>query len=158
MAAAEKHLIKSVEFLKLCQPSTSNYLLLAHATLGTFFRVTGKPDKAVQHLRQVVMMIETTGLYLKWVHVCFETLLSLLQSPDASYSSSEEADRLQVQLSVWLKDNPKDDSAVDTAQLTETPPPFQDFIDKFDAWGSAMTKMQSLKENLKQDDMWDKLV
>ncbi|XP_025109218.1 amyloid protein-binding protein 2-like isoform X2 [Pomacea canaliculata] len=59
---AEKYLIQSVDYLTLCQPPTSNYLLLAHATLGTFFKVTGKFDKAVFHLKQVVMLIEPCGI------------------------------------------------------------------------------------------------
>ena len=55
MAEAEKHLKMAVEFLELCQPQSSNYLLLAHATLGTFYTVAGKPEKAIYHLAQVVM-------------------------------------------------------------------------------------------------------
>lgn len=156
MTAAEKHLTMSVDYLKLCQPSTSNYLLLAHATLGTFFRVVGKHDKAIHHLRQVIMLTETSGCYLKWVHVCFETLLSLLQSPGATNTQTEEADRLQVQLSVWLKDNPKDESPLDTTLLTKDPPPFQDFTEHFDTWGTAVTKMQQLKDSLKKDGIFHK--
>ena len=57
MVAAEKHLVTAVDFLKLCQPSASNYLLLAHATLGTFLSVIGKHDKAIYHLRQVIMHV-----------------------------------------------------------------------------------------------------
>lgn len=153
---AEKYLIQSVDYLTLCQPPTSNYLLLAHATLGTFFKVTGKFDKAVFHLKQVVMLIggyllfflcksarelpvpihipymqksgqfkfyfstlvkspifplfttfsanankfntlfsEPCG-YLKWVHICFETLIELLQSEDKTAEASSDINRLQV--------------------------------------------------------------
>ncbi|XP_076463205.1 uncharacterized protein LOC143295408 isoform X2 [Babylonia areolata] len=149
MAAAEKHLVMAVDYLKLCQPTASNYLLLGYATLGTFFSMMGQHEKAIPHLKQVVMYIESTGQYLKWVHVCFQTLINLLQTEGASFSNSGDADRLQVQLSVWLKDNPKDNTPLDTKQLTKSPPLFKDFMDKFDSWGSAVQKVQNLKDSLK---------
>lgn len=73
---------------------------------------------------------------------------------DCSFTVHEALPNLlhQVQLSVWLKDNPKDDSPVDTTELSSTPPPFQDFMDKFDAWGSAISKVQQMKDSLQKDD------
>ena len=42
------------------------------------------------------MLAESTGFYLKWVHVCFQTLINLLQTEGASFANSEEANRMQV--------------------------------------------------------------
>ena len=64
LVAAEKHLVMAVDFMKLCQPSASNYLLLAHATLGTFLSVIGKHDKAIYHLKQVIMLVGELSLPL----------------------------------------------------------------------------------------------
>ena len=55
----------------------------------------------------------------------------------------------QVLLSLWLKDNPKEDSPVDTTLLSNAPPFFQDFLEKFDAWGSALLKVQNIKDSIK---------
>ena len=55
----------------------------------------------------------------------------------------------QVLLSLWLKDNPKEDSPVDTTLLSNAPPLFQDFLEKFDAWGSALLKVQNIKDSIK---------
>ena len=55
----------------------------------------------------------------------------------------------QVLLSLWLKDNPKEDSPVDTTLLSSAPPLFQDFLEKFDAWGSALLKVQNIKDSIK---------
>ena len=62
LVAAEKHLVMAVDFMKLCQPSASNYLLLAHATLGTFLSVIGKHEKAIYHLKQVIMLVGELSL------------------------------------------------------------------------------------------------
>lgn len=148
MAQSEKHLTTAVDVLKLCQPMASNYLLLAHATLGTFLSVMGQHEKAIYHLKQVIMYHESTGTYLKWVEICFQTLISLLQTPGAPYANSEEADHLQVVLSLWLRENPKHEP-VDAAQLCLGPPSFRDFLDKFDSWQSAVAKIQTLKDTMK---------
>ena len=55
---------------------------------------------------------------------------------------------------MWLKDNPKDDSPVDTALLNNAPPLYQDFLDKFDAWGSAVHKVQNVKDSVKAAAMF----
>ena len=44
----------------------------------------------------VCLLAESTGFYLKWVHVCFQTLINLLQTEGASFANPEEADRMQV--------------------------------------------------------------
>lgn len=51
---AEEMLKRSVLYMKLCQPSYSFFLMLANATLGTFFKVMDKPREAIQFLQQVV--------------------------------------------------------------------------------------------------------
>ncbi|KAL8607182.1 hypothetical protein ACOMHN_009576 [Nucella lapillus] len=149
MSAAEHHLRTAVDHLQLCQPASGHHLLLAHATLGTFLAMQGHHLQALPHLTQVPMYVESTGHYLKWVHVCFQTLISLLQTEGTAFTNTEEADRLQVHLSLWLKDNPKDNSVLDTSELTAAPPLFQDFMDKFDTWGSAVLKVQNLKDTMK---------
>lgn len=40
--------------MKLCQPENSHFLMLANATLGTFFKVMDKPREAIQFLQNVV--------------------------------------------------------------------------------------------------------
>ena len=52
-------------------------------------------------------------------------------------------------LSLWLKDNPKDDTPIDTTELSKAPPLFQDFLEKFDAWGTAVQKIQNIKDSMK---------
>ena len=51
---AARHLSQAVEYLKLCQPATSNYLMLGMATLGTFYKIIQKPELAVPRFKYVV--------------------------------------------------------------------------------------------------------
>ena len=54
LQVAEKHLCQAVDYLKLCQPATSNHLLLGMATLGTFYKIILKPEQAVKKFTYVV--------------------------------------------------------------------------------------------------------
>ena len=46
----------------------------------------------------VCVCAESTGYYLRWVHVCFQSLINLLQQEGAPYANAEEADRMQVKV------------------------------------------------------------
>jgi len=51
---AEDMMQTSVALMKLCQPSTSYFRLLASATLGTFYKITEKPKECIMILKNVV--------------------------------------------------------------------------------------------------------
>ena len=70
---------RSVLYMKLCQPENSYFLMLANATLGTFFKVMEKPREAIQFLQHVVnapgnfsgLIIPPLSLYLSLIKVLF---------------------------------------------------------------------------------------
>lgn len=70
------------------------------------------------------------GVYLKWVHVVYDTLIATLQS----LNRNKESDHYQIQLSKWLRDNPKHDTVVTLQQLQEDPPTIDNFKDEFNVW------------------------
>lgn len=70
------------------------------------------------------------GVYLKWVHVVYDTLIVTLQS----LNRNKESDHYQIQLSKWLRDNPKHDTVVTLQQLQEDPPTIDNFKDEFNVW------------------------
>lgn len=115
--------------MKLCQPENSHFLMLANATLGTFFKVMDKPREAI-HFLQNVVKVPDCGVYLKWVHVVYDTLIATLQS----LNRNKESDHYQIQLSKWLRDNPKHDTVVRLQQLQEDPPTIDNFKDEFNVW------------------------
>lgn len=148
--------------MKLCQPENSHFLMLANATLGTFFKVMDKPREAIHFLQNVVKVpgilygiliiffpffktflqivyvsneyvllnSPDCGVYLKWVHVVYDTLIATLQS----LNRNKESDHYQIQLSKWLRDNPKHDTVVMLQQLQEDPPTIDNFKDEFNVW------------------------
>ncbi|XP_005092160.2 uncharacterized protein LOC101850538 [Aplysia californica] len=137
---AARHLTQAVDYLKLCQPASSNYLLLGMATLGTFYKIVMKPELAVPRFKYVVDHAESTGWYLKWMHMCFESLASLY----SSMGQDKEADVVQVKLSHWLKANPVTNNPVDYSRLEKDPEPFANFVKKADLWGAALQRMMAV--------------
>ncbi|GFR66122.1 amyloid protein-binding protein 2 [Elysia marginata] len=145
--AAERHMIQAVDYLKLCQPPSSHYLLLGMANLATFYKIILKPELAVPRYQYVVDHAEPTGWYLKWIHMCYETLASLLTAT----GQTRQADQVQVQLSHWLKAHPhnaKGPKPVDlaTLRLAEPPTSFVQFVDVADLWGAAVRKVRGLPQ------------
>lgn len=126
---AEEMLKRSVLYMKLCQPENSHFLMLANATMGTFFKVMDKPREAI-HFLQNVVKVPDCGVYLKWVHVVYDTLIATLQS----LNRNKESDHYQIQLSKWLRDNPKHDTMVTLQQLQQDPPTIDNFKDEFNVW------------------------
>ncbi|GFN93233.1 amyloid protein-binding protein 2 [Plakobranchus ocellatus] len=145
--AAECHMIQAVDYLKLCQPPSSHYLLLGMANLGTFYKIVLKPEMAVPRYQYVVDHAESTGWYLKWIHVCFESLASLL----TALGQSRQADMVQVQLSHWLKANPQKPARPEPVKMSilhapEPPLAFEQFVEGADLWGAAVRKVRGLPQ------------
>lgn len=61
----------SVALMKLCQPSTSYFRLLAAATLGTFYKITEKPKECIMILKNVVDNIGKAKFIEVHVHVLY---------------------------------------------------------------------------------------
>uniref|UniRef100_A0A2C9LM96 CARD domain-containing protein n=1 Tax=Biomphalaria glabrata TaxID=6526 RepID=A0A2C9LM96_BIOGL len=133
-------LTQAVDYLKLCQPPSSFYLLFGMANLATFYKILLKPDLAIPRFKYVVEHAESTGSYIHWVHKCYENLASLYNS----FGENQEADLIQVKLSHWLKANPAKNEVIDFAVLQEDPIPFPSFITKADIWGTAIQKAMAL--------------
>ncbi|KAJ8305717.1 hypothetical protein KUTeg_016262 [Tegillarca granosa] len=154
---AEEMLQRGVMYMKLCQSDSSNFLLLAAATLGTFYKIFDKPREAIVMLQDVIKNLEPVGMYLKWVHVCYEHLISTLQS----LNRNKEADEVQIQLSQWLRDNKVNDHVITLEELHTAPESYSKFMDEFDAWDKAAKKILSLTQaetagNLKVENIFQK--
>ncbi|KAL5017202.1 hypothetical protein ScPMuIL_006791 [Solemya velum] len=117
---------KSVSYMKKCQPANSNFLLLAMATLGTFYRIMQKPKEAIAMFKSVVNTVESGGVYLHWVHMCYSNLISTLQA----LNNNKDADDVQVQYSQWLRNNPKHHKSNTLEELNAQPQPFTEFMEK----------------------------
>uniref|UniRef100_A0A0B7A282 CARD domain-containing protein n=1 Tax=Arion vulgaris TaxID=1028688 RepID=A0A0B7A282_9EUPU len=108
---AEKCLKQAVDYMKLCQPSSSYYLLQGMANLANFYTIVLKPDLAVPLFQFIVDHAESTGRYLKWVHECFEDLTQLYE-----YLGQEKsAEVVKGELTHWLKANPMNSKPIDYA-------------------------------------------
>ena len=86
---------------------------------------------------------ESPGVHMKWVHSSFDTLIQTLQS----LNMNKQADKAQIQLSHWLKDNPKFDTVVTMATLQDEPQDFKTFMEEFNIWEK---RTQNLFEFAKQ--------
>lgn len=145
---AEDMMQTSVALMKLCQPSNSYFRLLAAATLGTFYKITEKPKECIMILKNVVDNVECSGVYMKWIHTCFENLIHTLQS----LSMNKQVDSTQIQLSHWLRENPKLESTVTIATLHEEPPSFEQFIADFNIWGQKVKKVINFEKEKKESE------
>ncbi|CAG2217003.1 unnamed protein product [Mytilus edulis] len=134
---ADELLHRAIIYMKLCQPENSNYLLLAMATLATLHKIFNKPKEAVNLFSHVVTHVDSSGVYLKWVHVCYDHLINTLQS----LNQNKEADEFQIQLSQWLRDNPVYDKQITMEDLTAKPEPFSKFLDNFNVWEKRTKKV-----------------
>ncbi|XP_069127253.1 LOW QUALITY PROTEIN: amyloid protein-binding protein 2-like [Argopecten irradians] len=140
---AEKMLYKSAVVFKVCLSPSSNFRLLAMATLGTFYKIFDKPKEAILMFNDVIYNLETCGVYLKWVHVCFEHLVSTLQS----ISLNKEADEVQIKLSQWLRDHPVYDRVITVEDLQEKAVPFSKFQEDFNVWEKHTKKLMNAVMN-----------
>ncbi|XP_041359088.1 amyloid protein-binding protein 2-like [Gigantopelta aegis] len=147
LGAAEENMLKSIEYMKLCQPANSNYVLLSMATLGTFYTSQKKPKQAISLLTHVVNTVESTGFYLKWVHICYDNLISLLQT----VNDNDEMDKISVQLSKWLSENPKHDTEVTLDTLDDQPINYNKFISILDRWVTGVRKALQHADEQKED-------
>ncbi|OWF36041.1 amyloid protein-binding protein 2-like [Mizuhopecten yessoensis] len=140
---AEKMLYKSAMCFKLCLSPNSNFRLLSMATLGTFYKIFDKPKEAILMFNDVITNIEPCGVYLKWVHVCFEHLVSTLQS----INLNKEADEVQIKLSQWLRDHPVYDHVVTVEDLQQKPQAFARFQEDFNIWEKRTKKILDMVLN-----------
>ncbi|CAG5126432.1 unnamed protein product [Candidula unifasciata] len=134
---AESYLKQAVDYLKLCQPSFSNYLLLGMANLASFYKIILRPELAIPRFQFVVDHIETTDWYCKWVHECFEELSQLYHS----LGQEDSAEAVQYKLSQWLKVNPMNNKPVEYSRLKQEPEAFESFLAKADLWTFIVLKV-----------------
>ena len=69
---------------------------------------------------------------------------------------NKQADHVQIQLSHWLKDNPRLDSAVTMATLHEEPPVFKKFMEDFNIWEKKTQKVIEFAREQKERDEEEK--
>ncbi|XP_052776013.1 uncharacterized protein LOC128213938 isoform X2 [Mya arenaria] len=142
---AEDMMQTSVALMKLCQPSTSYFRLLAAATLGTFYKITEKPKECIMILQHVVDHIDSPKMYMKWVHTCFENLIHTLQS----LNMNKQVDAVQIQLSHWLRENPKLETSITMATLDEEPISLQEFVGDLNVWEKQTKKViEFVRDNI----------
>ena len=89
---------------------------------------------------------ESTGFYLKWVHICYNNLISLLQAMNIN----NEAHEMSVQLSEWLLVNPKHDSEITLDTLDDQPMNHKTFISILDRWVTGVRKALQQADEEKQ--------
>lgn len=142
---AEDMMQTSVALMKLCQPSNSYFHLLAAATLGTFYKLTEKPKECIMILKTVIDNIESAGVYMKWVHTCFDNLIHTLQS----LNMNKQVDTAQIQLSHWLRENPKPESVITLEVLSKEPLSLEQFMSEFNLWEKKMKKALSFIKDSK---------
>ncbi len=65
-------LVKSVGYMKLCQTPSSHYLLLATATLATFYKILNRSALAIPLLRQVVNTVGQFTLSVYYMYSLFD--------------------------------------------------------------------------------------
>lgn len=73
---------------------------------------------------------------MKWIHTCFDTLIHTLQSLDMN----KQVDNAQIQLSHWLRENPKLESTVTIPMLNEEPQSIEQFMTDFNIWENKAKK------------------
>lgn len=73
---------------------------------------------------------------MKWIHTCFDSLIHTLQS----LGMNKQVDSAQIQLSHWLRENPRLESTVTIATLHEEPQSFERFMGDFNIWESKIKK------------------
>ena len=89
---------------------------------------------------------------MKWIHSCFEALIQTLQS----LNMNKQADSVQIQLSHWLKDNPKFDTVVTMETLHGEPPVFKKFMEDFNIWEKKTQKVIEFAREQKEKEEEEK--
>lgn len=72
-----------------------------------------------------------------------------------SLNRNKESDHYQIQLSKWLRDNPKHDTVVTLQQLQQDPPTIDNFKDEFNVWEK---KGKAILSVLKKAKDWKAIV
>lgn len=83
------------------------------------------------------LILDSPGVYMKWVHSCFDNLIHTLQS----LNMNKQVDAAQIQLSHWLKDNPKLETIIILGVLHEEPGSFEQFMGDFNVWEKRTKKV-----------------
>ena len=86
-------------------------------------------------------------MYMKWVHSSFDNLISTLQS----LNMNKQVDAAQIQLSHWLRDNPKLDTPLSLAILDEEAQSFSDFMGDFNVWEKKAKKLINFAREEKRE-------
>ena len=92
---------------------------------------------------------ECRGVYLKWVHLSYDSLISLLRA----VNRDADADMYQAGLVDWMRSNPKPSHPLTWEQLHAQPQPYDEWYDGFTKVGRRLSKglkrgLKYLKENL----------
>jgi hypothetical protein len=65
---------------------------------------------------------------------------------------NKQVDSAQIQLSHWLRENPKLDGTVTIATLHEEPQSFEQFMEDFNIWEKKMKKALNFAKELKETE------
>lgn len=91
---------------------------------------------------------DSSGVYLKWVHVCYDTLIILLRA----INQKKEAEVYQANLIDWMKKNPKPGKPTSWEELHAEPTAYREFYQHFNQMQNLLQKhkkgLKHLKTNL----------
>lgn len=91
---------------------------------------------------------------MRWIHTCFDNLIHTLQS----LNMNKQVDSVQIQLSHWLRENPKLDTTVTLTMLNEKARPFDQFMSDFSVWEKKAKKVLNFaKEMITTKEKMEKL-
>lgn len=91
---------------------------------------------------------------MKWIHTCFDNLIHTLQS----LNMNKQVDASQIQLSHWLKDNPKLETVITLGVLHEEPGSFEQFIGEFNVWEKRTKKVLNFAKEMMEKEEKAKLL
>ena len=92
--------------------------------------------------------LESNGVYMKWIHTCFDNLIHTLQS----LNMNKQVDAAQIQLSHWLRDNSKLETILTLAVLHEDPGSYEQFEGDFNVWEKRTKKVLNFAKELKDKE------
>lgn len=96
----------------------------------------------------ILLFPDSSGVYMKWVHTCFENLIHTLQS----LNMNKQVDAVQIQLSHWLRDNPKLATVITLSTLHDEPESFEQFVSDFNVWEKRTKKVLNFAKELKEKE------
>ena len=92
----------------------------------------------IRCLTRALTLTGSCGVFLRWVHVAFESLTGCLRSTN----QMSEADAIHLAHVDWMKKNPKLTSVLTWEYINKPAVPFEDFRQEFFA---LATKLQKCK-------------